>query len=98
MTPELLASVAGIVLSLCFSYIPGAEGKWANLDGNYKRLIMLGLLLAVALAVFGLACGGIELEGVAVVCDQAGAMALLNVFIMAAIANQAAFLLSPAKK
>lgn len=92
MSSELLASIAGIVLSLVFSYIPGLNSKFAKLDGGVKRLIMGGLLLVTAGAAFGLSCAKIFPT---VACSQDGALGLVRVFVMALIANQSAFLISP---
>ena len=93
MTSELLASVAGTVLSLLFSYIPKFSGWFDALDSNMKRLIMLASLLVTAGGVFGVSC--LEWFAVDVTCDVAGAMKLIELFIFAAIANQAAYKLSP---
>ena len=91
MTAELLASIAGIVLSLMFSYLPRLADWFDKLSPQYKRLLMGGLLVCVAGAVFSLSCIGIV---VAVVCDKAGAVGLLKVLIAALIANQSVFLLT----
>jgi len=50
MSPETLSSLAAILLSQAFSYIPGLSDKFATLDGTHKRLIMLAALLLVSLA------------------------------------------------
>ena len=92
MTSELLSAVAGVLLSLAFSYIPGLSGKFASLPSTTKRLIMGGLLLVVAGASFGLSCAGV-LDAVA--CDKPGAMGLVANLIMAIMANQSAYALSP---
>ncbi len=94
MTAEQLAAIAGIVLSLLFSYIPGLSDKYASLDPTQKRLIMAGLLLLVAGGVFAGSCGGLWNT---VVCTKKDALGLLYVFISALIANQSAYLLSPRK-
>ena len=92
MTPELLVSIAGIILSLAFSYVPGLDVKFAALEGVHKRLVMLGLIFLTAAGAFGLSCAG--LVDVAT-CDQAGVWGLVQLFIFAAIANQSAYMLSP---
>jgi hypothetical protein len=99
MTAEELSMIAGVLLSLGFSYIPGMSDWYARLSPEKKRLLMLGLLAAVALAVFGLACTGFASGGPAidVTCDSSGAIGLLNMFILAVISNQAVFLISPKK-
>jgi hypothetical protein len=92
VTTELLASIAGIVLTLAFSYIPGLNAAFDKLAPTTKRLTMAVLLLVVAVAVFGLSCGNVIAS---VTCDRAGLIGLVNVFIAALIANQAAYALSP---
>ena len=92
MTATELGSIAGIVLSLAFSYVPGLKGTYDKLSGDYKRLVMAALLLVTAGAVLGLSCAGMLAN---VECTQAGALGLLKVFIAALIANQGTYLLSP---
>jgi len=92
MTAEQLSAVAGIVLSLALSYIPGLRAWFAGLPGDYKRLIVLALLIVVTGAAFGLSCGGVIQ---AVACTQEGALGLITSFIAALVANQAAYTVSP---
>lgn len=96
MSAEFLAGIAGVVLSLLFSYVPGLNAKFAALEATYKRLIMLALLFVTGAAVYGLACAGWAADfGLAVTCDKAGLVQLLQAFGVAAIANQGAYSLSP---
>ena len=92
MSSELLAAIAGIVLSLACSYIPGLSTKFAKLQSSTKRLIMAGLLLLTGAAAFGLSCAGVFST---VTCDKAGILGLVSHFITALIANQSAYTLSP---
>ena len=94
MTVEQLGALAGVLLSLTFSYVPGLSDKYGALDKVKKSLVMLGLIFLVACAALALSCT--QLINV-VECTQAGAMALLNTFVAAAIANQTTYLLSPQK-
>ena len=96
MTAEFLSSLAGVLLSLAFSYLPGVSGWFEKLAGNFKRLLMLGLLLLASLALMGLACTrwGAALE-LPLACSEAGAVGLLKAFLAALVANQAAYLVSP---
>lgn len=96
MTAEILSSAAGVVLSLLFSYIPKFSDWYDKLEGNYKRLIMLAALLVTAAGTFGLACTG--KFDIAVACDVDGAIGMFELFVYAAIANQAAYKLSPRKQ
>jgi len=92
MTAENLAAICGVVLSLVFNYVPGISGKWGVLMPEYKRLIMLIMLVVVAGVVFGLACSGWGADfGVTVVCGKAGFVGLLQALIYAVMANQTAY-------
>ena len=91
-TPATLAMIAGAALSLLFSYFPGLNTWFATLEPATKRLVMAGMMLAVAGAVFGLGCAGI-VSGVA--CSRDGALNLVMIYIMALTANQAAYAVSP---
>jgi len=91
LSSEFLASVAGIALSLGFSYIPGLREWFESLDGVYKRVIMAGMLLVVSVAIYALACAGV-VGGVT--CDQPGLIALVQAFISALVANQATYTLT----
>ena len=95
MTSEFLASTAGIVLSLLFSYIPKFSAWFDALEGNSKRLIMLASLFVTAAGIFGLACTG--KFDIAVACDLDGALGMFELFVLASIANQAAYKLTPRK-
>ena len=79
MTADELSAVAGVVLSLLFSYIPGVADLYERLDGVQNRLVMGALLVVVAGAAFGLSCGGVI---DAVVCDKAGALGLVTALIL----------------
>jgi hypothetical protein len=91
-TPEMLALIAGVVLSLVFSYVPGLNTKFAALDPTYKRLIMLGILVLTAGAIFGLSCASVL---IGVTCDKPGLMQLITILILSVIANQSTFAISP---
>jgi hypothetical protein len=91
-----LAGIAGVILSLVFSYVPGAKDWFAKLDGTKKRLFMLGALLVSSLVVVGLVCSGFGQDfGLAVVCDRSGLVRVVSAFFFAAIANQTTYALSP---
>jgi len=95
MTSEFLASTAGIVLSLLFSYVPKFKDWFDALEGNVKRLIMLASLFVTAAGIIGLACTG--KFDIAVACDLDGALGMFELFVLASIANQAAYKLTPRK-
>ena len=101
MTPTLLSSLAGIALSLIFSYIPGISPRYEALTATYKRLVMLLLLAVVSLGAFGFACLGWlpYFNGgdatVSVTCTQQGGVELLTAFVLALVANQSTYLITP---
>ncbi|NMC12674.1 MAG: hypothetical protein GYA34_07295 [Chloroflexi bacterium] len=102
MSAEMLAAIAGALLSLLFSYVPGLSDWYASLgaaqndQGTRKRLVMLGLLALVAAGSFGLSCAGWGTGyGLELSCDQQGVMGLLQALLLAAMANQATHRLTP---
>lgn len=101
MNADLLALLAGAILSLAFSYVPKLRERWSAQDPEVKRIIMAGLLFLVAAAVFGLACAGwlaSFLPGIAVECSQAGLLDLVRIYILALAANQSTYSISPQVK
>ena len=89
MSSENLSLIAGTVLSLVFSYVPGAKGWFMQFGPQVKRLIMLVLIILSAGAVYGLACLGWGNElGITLSCDQTGLFGLLRQVVLAIIANQ----------
>jgi len=92
MTVEQLGAIAGVILSLLFSYVPGLSDKFAALAATTKRLVMAALLLVVAVGALALSCSAVVIT---VECSQAGLITLVNTFIAALVANQAAYLIAP---
>jgi hypothetical protein len=102
MTPdtisvEFLTAAAGVLLSLGFSYIPELQALFNQLDGNRKRLVMLSLLALTSLSIFGMSClGWSQALGLPqATCSQVGALGQLKIFVLAVIANQSTFLITP---
>ena len=96
MNAQTVSLIAGVVLSLIFSYVPGLNKRFVALQPDRKRLIMLASLAVAALGVFAVACSGLFDVGVA--CDQAGAVELGVSFILAMVANQTMYAISPGAK
>lgn len=94
MTPELLAGLGGIALSLAFSYITGLSERYAALDPTQKRGVMLAAIVAVAVAALGASCVSVYN---AVTCDRDGAVLLAQCVLSALVANQSAYALTPTK-
>jgi hypothetical protein len=92
MTGTSLSAIAGIVLSLLFSYTPGLKTWYSAKDSQTQSLIMLVLLLLTAAGIYGLSCSGMWSF---VTCDKAGIKALIEAFIAALVSNQATYVLTP---
>lgn len=85
MTSETLALVAGTLLSLLFSHVPGFSTWYEPKDSQTKAFIMAVLLLVVAGVSYWLGCASpyqyFE-------CSETGFWAAARVFLMALVANQ----------
>jgi hypothetical protein len=80
-------------VSLIFSYAPKIkEWYYQKLDPQYRGLVMVGMSVVVALALFGLGCADV-ISGTT--CDKQGALALVQAWIAFLVANQATYLLAP---
>lgn len=88
---NVVVLVAGAILSLLFGYVPGLRQWFEALDGVRKAQVMAGLLLLAAGGAFGASC---YTPWIVVECTQAGFWQLVELFIMAVIANQATYLLA----
>lgn len=95
MTGPQLAAIAGILISLLFSYVPGLQDWYSAKDSKTQSLIMLAVLVVAAFATYGVSCAG---WWPSVTCDQAGIKALVEAFVAALISNQATYVISPQLK
>jgi FtsH-binding integral membrane protein len=96
MSAESLSLVAGTILSLTFSYIPGARRWFEEFEPEIKRLIMLALLLITGGVVYGLSCMGWASEwGISMSCDRSGLIGLIEQVVIAIVANQSVYAISP---
>ena len=91
-TPDFLAVVAGVLLSLLFSYAPGFANWYNLLEAEYKSLLMLAFNLIITAVVFTLGCygflGGID-------CSVNGGIQFFWVFLQVIIPNQITHVASP---
>lgn len=88
MTSDTLSALAGVLLSLAFSYLPGLRGWYADQAPETRALVNLAALLVVGLIAFGISCAGLE---PVVPCSQPGAWALVRAFAAAAVLNQTTY-------
>lgn len=98
MDANTLALIAGTFLSLVFSYVPKFNEWFAGKGTATKQLVMLGLLVLSTAAIYGMSCLGWTFGAFEVTCDQAGIKQLVEVLVVAIIANQSIFAISPETK
>jgi len=61
---------------------------------KYKAWIAIGIVFAVSMAYFGLSCTALaDTLGIAVACDQSGAIELLGAFLSILVGQQFTFVL-----
>jgi hypothetical protein len=95
VSPEVLAGIAGTILSLAFTYIPGLNDKYDALSKASKQAVMGVLLVIITVAIFGLACSGFAADfNLAVSCDRGGAVSAFNILLAALVANQSVYVLT----
>lgn len=90
ITPEVISSIVGVIVSLLFSYFPWLRTKFAALTQEARSGIMILLMAVVAVATFYLSCNGIITTDIA--CDQNGVTQLIYIFIITLTANQGTYL------
>jgi hypothetical protein len=90
MTTTLLAGLAGVLLSLACSYVPGLREWFEALDGTRKRGVFSVALAVVAVGATALSCAGVIAT---VECTQQGVWTLAQAFVAALVASQGAYLI-----
>lgn len=88
-----LSALAGVLLSLLFSYVPGINERFQKLDSTGKRAIMGALIGVVGVIAFSASCAHFLLFDVS--CDQSGLTGLAINIVFALMANQATYQISP---
>lgn len=97
MTSNELSLLAGAVLSLGFTYIPGLNAWFAAKPATEKKLWMAVLTLLIAVLAFAAACANlVDLPLISTItCDKAGVTGLAVSFVLALVANQGTDRISP---
>ena len=96
MTAEQIASLAGVLLSLLFAYVPGVEAWYGGLDGTVKRIVMGVLLIVAAAGSLGWSCYQTDPATIGA-CVAANWQTYLAALVAALVANQATYLLAVKK-
>lgn len=99
MTPELIASTAGVIISLVVEYVPPVARVWASLTGDRKRAVMGALMVLVGAGAYALACvGWADVFGLPTTCDQRGVAEVVRAVIAALVANQATYTIAGGRR
>ena len=91
MTPEMIAAIVGVLLSLAAEYIPVFKDWFNSLPDSQQKMVMLGAGLVVVYGAFGLGCAGLLTSYWA--CTWLGAYDALLVFLAYVLANQTTYAL-----
>jgi len=94
MTEILFASIVGSLISIVFRFFPGLASAYDALADSVKRLIMIGVLLAVSGIMFAMNCAGlltVFVPEASLTCDLDGGIAFLAIVIPMMIANQSIY-------
>ncbi len=92
MNEVALSGFAGTLLSLVFTYLPGAREWYESLEAPEKSFVMLALLFSLTGAIFAVQCSGYYDFGI--VCSKVGFYEVVNVFFAALVANQSTYLIT----
>ncbi len=89
--PSLLASIAGVLLSLAFAYIPGLSDWFGQQSSQTKSLLNLGCLALAALGAYAVTCWQIfNIPGLT--CSEPSVRTLVAAFLTALAVNQGTYL------
>lgn len=95
ITAALLVNLAGIILSLISTYVPGWREKFAAWTSEKKSLFMLIVMAAVTVVIGLLSWSGIW---VLIPATKEGLLFLFITFGTAMVTNQATYTISPQPK
>lgn len=92
-TATLIATSAGVAITLALAYVPGLAAWWEEREGAEKRLALAILYLATSAGMYLPSCwGGPQL----VECSTASVWDVVMAFFMALISSQGMYTLLPA--
>lgn len=89
---QLVAALAGLALSIAFSWVPRLKDWYDAQSATGKRGVMILATVMAALLVFALGCAGV-VQGVD--CSSQGARDLATLVLYAVVTNQTAYSILP---
>ena len=93
MTPEILAGLVGVGISLLFKFVtPLDEWLYYKVADKYRGLAMLGIVVGVSGVIFGLGC--LNILNLLVACTWGGLDEFVKSLFIAMATNQISFLVS----
>ena len=90
---DIISGLAGLLISLAASYLPGFAPWYHSLSILHKRLVMLGASAIGALLIAGAGCAGLYDHP----CTTAGLQELATAFGVVLVATQTTYLLTAPK-
>lgn len=94
VTSEFLVMATGSVVSLAFSWLPFLNTWYAGKTEKFKKNFMLLMLLLTTAGLYaGMCFDLLTLTGMA--CDAPSGVTLLYYYLLAVIANQSVFKITP---
>jgi hypothetical protein len=85
MDANQISALAGSLLAILFEYIPGLSDWYEPKTAPIKRLIMLGSMVLVVAATYGLSCLG---RTAVFVCTSSGIWDAIYALVTAIVFNQ----------
>lgn len=89
--PQVIAGLAGVLLSLAFKFVPGLKTWYEGLSTEAKSGLMALVVVAVGAGAFLLSCAGVQ---PVFACSQDGAWLLVQCVFFALAGNQSAYTLT----
>jgi hypothetical protein len=92
---DLILAGVGFVVSVLFTWVPVLGTWYYGIASKWRGLTMIGILLVVVGAIFGLSCSGLFSW---VACTTASLGALVRAALIAIVTNQVTYQVTPDTK
>lgn len=92
ISPELLAFILAGFTAVLFDWVPGLSEWFTALSESRKKQLMIALMAAITLSIYGGVCGGVFVTQIS--CNSAGFSVLMQIFLLSIGINQGVHLLT----